>query len=897
MHKIIRKILPAVLTASLLVPIPILGEEISASEISLEGTAAEEAAAEAGTAKEAAAEEETAEETVTEEETSTEAAAENTGEAAAAQQSADVEASGEVIEETAVRDTAGTVSEEEDAGTSPAETAGTESSAELTAGTESPAEETSSGENSLAGETEEVPEMELTGEASSAEETSEAETFEEETESEEEADGTETAAVSTEDAVAAQSQVFSDAYIVSTAVLYAGRDTSARVLGTAAAGQKVYVLDLTTMESGAAWVHIVFEVNGYGYEAYVDADVLGTNARMMLLAAAAQPSFPASYQTYIDALQAAHPTWTFVPVMVGDTFDYAVSQEMAVPGRALVNTYYNEGWYSVLDRDYDASTNTWKQYEPGWVGASEDAVRWSMDPRNFLNEYNIFMFESLAYANQTEDTVQALLNGTFMSGNVPGEDYTYAWLFCWIGQKYNINPAALASRCLQEQGSGTSDLISGTYQGYENLYNYFNMSATGSTREEIVTNGLKEAQTGSTILLPDGTESEGAWDTPAKAIIGGSLKFAGLYVEKNQNTLYAQKYDYNGEYQGKYWHQYMTNIHAPYAEGNFVRKSYSLKNLLESAFTFLIPVYDDMSDTVSAKPVDRKNGNTFLQSITVNGEELIETFDASGTSYSVNVGDTTDAEVSATASAATSTVSFENPEELTAPTTECLITVTAEDGSRRTYTLTIATDYKFPTPTVYEGTDYAGVFDAEWYLDHYADLAAAFGTDYDAALKHFVTCGIAEGRQGCADFDVTIYKKNYADLRAVFGNNNAAYIDHYLTYGKAEGRTGAELLEEEKPAVTYPTVSEGTDYADVFDAVWYLNHYTDLAAAFGTDYEAALKHFVTCGIAEGRQACASFSVTAYRDRYADLRAAFGNNLAAYVQHYLTCGKVENRVGN
>ena len=163
MHKIIRKILPAVLTASLLVPIPILGEEISASEISLEGTAAEEAAAEAGTAKEAAAEEETAEETVTEEETSTEAAAENTGEAAAAQQSADVEASGEVIEETAVRDTAGTVSEEEDAGTSPAETAGTESSAELTAGTESPAEETSSGENSLAGETEEVPEMELTG--------------------------------------------------------------------------------------------------------------------------------------------------------------------------------------------------------------------------------------------------------------------------------------------------------------------------------------------------------------------------------------------------------------------------------------------------------------------------------------------------------------------------------------------------------------------------------------------------------------------------------------------------------------------------------------------------------------------------------------------------------------
>ena len=47
-------------------------------------------------------------------------------------------------------------------------------------------------------------------------------------------------------------------------------------------------------------------------------------------------------------------------------------------------------------------------------------------------------------------------------------------------------------------------MISGTYAGYEGLYNYFNIQATGSTRDEILQNGLKEAQTGSTMMLPDG---------------------------------------------------------------------------------------------------------------------------------------------------------------------------------------------------------------------------------------------------------------------------------------------------------------------------------------------------------------------------------------------------------
>ena len=72
------------------------------------------------------------------------------------------------------------------------------------------------------------------------------------------------------------------------------------------------------------------------------------------------------------------------------------------------------------------------------------------------------MFESLIYEKyQTQGAVEAALANTFMSNaKVPGAEYTYAWLFCWVGEKYNINPVALASRVRQEQGAGTSDLIS-----------------------------------------------------------------------------------------------------------------------------------------------------------------------------------------------------------------------------------------------------------------------------------------------------------------------------------------------------------------------------------------------------------------------------------------------------
>jgi hypothetical protein len=62
----------------------------------------------------------------------------------------------------------------------------------------------------------------------------------------------------------------------------------------------------------------------------------------------------------------------------------------------------------------------------------------------------------------------------------------------------------------------------------------------------------------------------------------------------------------------------------------------------------------------------------------------------------------------------------------------------------------------------------------------------------------------------------------------------------------------------------------------VFDVAYYLSIYPDLQAAFGpTNYAAALNHWVTYGLYEGRRSSPSFDVAYYLASYPDLQAAFG----------------------
>ena len=213
-------------------------------------------------------------------------------------------------------------------------------------------------------------------------------------------------------------------------------------------------------------------------------------------------------------------------------------------------------------------------------------------------------------------------------------------------------------------------------------------------------------------------------------------------------------------------------------------------------------------------------------------------------------------------------------------------------------------------------------FDVQFYLNHYADLRAAFGTDYRAATDHWINQGLpAEGRRGSREFDVQFYLNHYADLRAAFGTDYAAATDHWINHGlPMEARRGSREFDVRFYLSEYADLvaAFGTDYAAAtdhwidhglpaegrrgsreFDVQFYLNHYADLRAAFGTDYAAATDHWINHGLpAEGRRGSREFDVQFYINSYTDLRSAFGTDYAAATDHWINHGlPTEGRTGS
>ena len=196
--------------------------------------------------------------------------------------------------------------------------------------------------------------------------------------------------------------------------------------------------------------------------------------------------------------------------------------------------------------------------------------------------------------------------------------------------------------------------------------------------------------------------------------------------------------------------------------------------------------------------------------------------------------------------------------------------------------------------------DYSSVFDANYYLSNNPDVAKATAGNSDLALDHFINYGMSEGRRGSATFDVQSYFNEYPDLRAAFGFDLVKYYEHFVTAGKAEGRHGTGCSKFEG----YATTINGVDYSSVYDPSFYLSNNEDIRSAFSKrspagvvmiDDAAVLRHFVSCGMAEGRRGSKSFDVLSYYNRYPDLRRAFGANLTALYSHYLSSGRAEGRI--
>lgn len=85
----------------------------------------------------------------------------------------------------------------------------------------------------------------------------------------------------------------------------------------------------------------------------------------------------------------------------------------------------------------------------------------------------------------------------------------------------------------------------------------------------------------------------------------------------------------------------------------------------------------------------------------------------------------------------------------------------------------------------------SGLFDAEWYLQRYPDLAQA----KDTPLRHFVRYGAYELRDPGPEFDSMKYHLHNPDVTA----HGMAALMHYVRSGKSEGREAFKVADPEQP--------------------------------------------------------------------------------------------------
>ncbi len=413
------------------------------------------------------------------------------------------------------------------------------------------------------------------------------------------------------------------------------------------------------------YVNIIYDAND-GATAKTDYEKQLQNA-----------GFPSSYWPYLTALHNKHSSWVFKAINTKLNFDTVANKESSI-GVSLIQG--DEGYRNTSSSSYNYYTNKWKVFDgSNWYAANKETVSYYLDPRNFLSETAIFMFEDLSYNSsyQTQSMVEKILSPT----KLKNYDSNYAEHFMQAASSYKVSPIYLASRVRQEVGSSTA-VISGaefTYNSkkYSKLYNPYNIGATSGA--DNWKKGLVWAGTGTSYGRP--------WNTLEKGIKGGAQYIATGYINAGQNTNYLQRFNVANGLSNVASHQYMTNIMAPYSEANSTYEAYKDYGVLNSTLVFSIPVYTNMPSKTSLP--SKGNPNNYLKSIKIDNVDIVG-FDGAKTDYTVYVPLASQSvDITATKVVSSASVSGTGKLNLTSDTTVKNIAVKAQNGSTKTYKITI----------------------------------------------------------------------------------------------------------------------------------------------------------------------------------------------------------------
>ncbi len=274
----------------------------------------------------------------------------------------------------------------------------------------------------------------------------------------------------------------------------------------------------------------------------------------------------------IQQLKTKHPNWSFKILYTDIDWNEAIGKEYLGHGSSpknLVPKTHNSSWICNIcgvDKAYDNGS---------WRCASKSGIEYMMDPRNSINEADIFQFEELTSTGSDVNIVKKMTNGTFLQGRE--QEITN------IANTKGVNAYYIVARLIQEQGKSGSELISGK-TGY---YNAFNFGASGSTSEQVIANGLAYAK-------------KKGWDTLEKSISGGIDLIANEYIKIGQNTLYFQKFNVTNK--STFAHQYQQNLFAAKTECATLRNTYLDIESYDSKHTFIIPVFKNMPPKACLTP-------------------------------------------------------------------------------------------------------------------------------------------------------------------------------------------------------------------------------------------------------------------------------------------------------
>lgn len=210
--------------------------------------------------------------------------------------------------------------------------------------------------------------------------------------------------------------------------------------------------------------------------------------------------FPDTYIPYLVELHDKYPKWQFKAFKTGLDFDDAVEGERKPHSNQLVQKcssfttdYYCDCESCCKNGEYVIREGS------SWISASESAVRYYMDPRNWLTEQYIFQFESIFYdESQTQSGVEAILSSSFMHNSYmtylttggktktyttsSGKKYKYSETILKAAKNSGLSAYFLASKIKQEIGAAemTAIGVCGNRLPFTGLYNFYDIGATAN---------------------------------------------------------------------------------------------------------------------------------------------------------------------------------------------------------------------------------------------------------------------------------------------------------------------------------------------------------------------------------------------------------------------------------